>query len=239
MTEKLYTERLAEESKGLHEQIERLKSELAGARGFLEAVLEHIPEAIAIVDSRDFTVRMVSKCCRELLGHPKEKLEGITYSEYSQIHGFLDVDGAPTPSEKLPPIRAALKGQVLKDEASVLRRSDGKELDLLCNSGPIFDRHGHVIAGIAIWRDITEQKRAEEELRIKHITARKDMEQELEAKSYRLKEVNFALKALLRQRDEDRKEFEEALLTNIENLILPYIKRLKSSSHEQLTGLTA
>ena len=54
------------------------------------------------------------------------------------------------------------------------------------------------------------------------------MEQELEAKSYRLQEVNSALKTLLRQRDEDRKELEEAPLTNIENLIVPYIKRLKS-----------
>ena len=110
----------------------------------------------------------------------------------------------------------------------MLRRSDGKKLNLLCNSGPILDRHGNVIAGIAVWRDITEHKRVEEELRIKNIAARKDMEQELQAKSYRLQEVNSALKALLRQRDEDRKEFEEALLTNIENLILPYIKRLKS-----------
>jgi DNA-binding CsgD family transcriptional regulator len=68
----------------------------------------------------------------------------------------------------------------------------------------------------------------EEELRTENIVARKNMEQELRAKSYRLQEVNAALKALLRQRDEDRKEFEEALLINIENLILPYIKRLKS-----------
>jgi DNA-binding NarL/FixJ family response regulator len=38
------------------------------------------------------------------------------------------------------------------------------------------------------------------------------------------------LKALLRQRDEDRKEFEEAVLTNIENLIMPYVKRMKHST---------
>ena len=59
------------------------------------------------------------------------------------------------------------------------------------------------------------------------ISARKLMEEELEIKSNRLQEVNAALKALLRQRDEDRREFEEAFLTNIENLIMPYIRRIK------------
>jgi DNA-binding CsgD family transcriptional regulator len=53
------------------------------------------------------------------------------------------------------------------------------------------------------------------------------MEEELEIKSNRLQEVNAALKALLRQRDEDRREFEEAFLTNIENLIMPYLKRIR------------
>lgn len=219
---------MVEDPKSLIEQNIRLKSELAEARGFLEAIVEHIPEAITIVDGRDLTVRMVSKFGLELLGHPKEKVEGITYQEYSKIQDFFNTDGAPTPCEELPLIRATLNGELVTNEEWLLRRSDGVKLNLLCNSSPILDRHGNVIAGIVVWRDITEHKRVEQELRTKNIVARKNMEQELQAKSYRLQEVNAALKALLRQRDEDRKEFEEALLINIENLILPYIKRLKS-----------
>lgn len=61
------------------------------------------------------------------------------------------------------------------------------------------------------------------------ITARKGMEVELEEKSNRLQEVNAALKVLLRQRDDDRKDLEEAIAINLENLILPYLKRLKAS----------
>lgn len=219
---------MAEDPKSLMEQKARLKSELADAKGFFEAIVEHIPEAITIVDGRDLTVRMVSKFGRELLGHAREKVEGITYQEYRKFQDIFNVEGSPTPFEELPLIRAILKGEIITNEEWVLRRSDGKKLNLLCNSGPILDRHGNVTAGIVVWRDITDHKRVEEELRIKNIAARKNMEQELQAKSYRLQEVNAALKALLRQRDEDRKEFEEALLTNVENLILPYIKRLKS-----------
>ncbi len=60
------------------------------------------------------------------------------------------------------------------------------------------------------------------------ITQRKKLEEELELKTNRLQEVNAALKTLLRQRDEDRKDFEEAFLTNIENLIRPYLMKMRA-----------
>ena len=218
-----------DQTKSLLEQNARLKSELAEAKGFFEAIMEHVPEAIIITDARDLSIRMVSKYGRELLGHPKGKSEGTPYREYTGLGDILHADGIVRASwEDLRSARATLQGEVITNEEWVLRRSDGEKLNCLCNSGPILDRNGKVIAGIMVWRDITERKRIEEEHRANNITARKDMEEELEAKSNRLQEVNSALKALLRQRDEDRTEFEEAVVTNIENLIMPYVKRLKS-----------
>lgn len=68
-------------------------------------------------------------------------------------------------------------------------------------------------------RDISERKRAEETLR--------QREEELSIKSRNLEEVNTALKVLLKQRDEDRKEMEENVLTNVKTAILPYIAKVK------------
>jgi PAS domain S-box-containing protein len=79
---------------------------------------------------------------------------------------------------------------------------------------PLRDEYGQIRATLEINSDITASRR---------------MEKEIEDKSNRLQEVNAALKTLLRQRDEDRKELEDAIATNIENLILPYLKRLKIS----------
>jgi PAS domain S-box-containing protein len=64
------------------------------------------------------------------------------------------------------------------------------------------------------------------------ITERKRMELALRESAENLNEVNSALKALLRQRDEDRKEFEEAVLLNLKNLILPYFEKLRGSKLE-------
>lgn len=193
--------------------------------------MEYIPEGIAIADARDLSIPMVSKFGLDLLGHSRGKIEGISCSEFVRLHEICHPDGVtPAKAEELPLTRAALKGEVVINEEWVLRSCEGKKLNFLCNSGPIRDRQGNLIAGIVLWRDVTEHKLKEEELRINNIAERRDMEEELQAKSNRLLEVNSALKALLRQRDEDRKEFEEAVVTNIENLVMPYVKRMKNST---------
>ncbi len=68
-------------------------------------------------------------------------------------------------------------------------------------------------------RDISKRKSREELLR--------QREEELSVKSRNLEEVNTALKVLLKQREEDRKEIEENVLTNVNTAILPLVEKLK------------
>ncbi|HOJ44260.1 MAG TPA: hypothetical protein PK800_09045, partial [Syntrophorhabdaceae bacterium] len=67
--------------------------------------------------------------------------------------------------------------------------------------------------------DMTEQKKAEEELQRKKA--------ELDIKSANLEEVNAALKVLLRERENDKTELEERIISNVKELVIPYIEKLK------------
>jgi len=67
--------------------------------------------------------------------------------------------------------------------------------------------------------DVTARKRAEQELT--------EREAELNIKSRQLEEMNTALKVLLRQREEDQRDMEERIVSNIKELVLPYIHKLK------------
>lgn len=62
---------------------------------------------------------------------------------------------------------------------------------------------------------------------VRDVTIRKRAEEELKIKTLNLEEVNAALKVLLRQRDQDKSEMEEKILSNVKKLVLPYIERLK------------
>jgi len=70
-------------------------------------------------------------------------------------------------------------------------------------------------------QEIDDRRRAEEALRKREV--------ELEAQSHHLEEVNTALKVLLKQREKDKKELGEIVLTNVKELISPYLKRLSAS----------
>jgi len=67
--------------------------------------------------------------------------------------------------------------------------------------------------------EITALKTTEEALR--------QSKQCLEEQKKNLEEANIALKVLLRQRGEDKQELEQKVLSNIKNLVLPYIEKLK------------
>ena len=69
--------------------------------------------------------------------------------------------------------------------------------------------------------DITGLKLAQEAL--------KEHREQLEDKNQSLEELNTALKVLLQQREADKAEMEKTFLSNVKNLIRPYIGRLKES----------
>ncbi len=60
-----------------------------------------------------------------------------------------------------------------------------------------------------------------------------DREQELEAQTRDLEEVNAALKVLLKQREADRTELEERLVFNFRELVKPLLEKLNTSGLDQ------
>lgn len=73
-------------------------------------------------------------------------------------------------------------------------------------------------ANLKLEQEIEERNRAEKAL--------KKREQELEAQSHHLEEVNTALRVLLQQRQADKKELGEIVLRNVQALVSPYLQRI-------------
>ena len=87
-------------------------------------------------------------------------------------------------------------------------------------------------ANNALKNEILERKRAEKLLReaqnnLEHLV--KVRTSELEMKTTNLEELNTALKVLLRKRENDKQELEENFISNVRDLISPFIEKLKKS----------
>ena len=70
--------------------------------------------------------------------------------------------------------------------------------------------------------DVTDLKLVEETLR--------EREVELELQKKNLEEANTALRVLLKRREEDRGELEDKVLSNVKELVNPYLDRLKNTA---------
>jgi len=99
---------------------------------------------------------------------------------------------------------------------------------IYAKASPLYDGRGNIMGAIESIRDITERKHAEEAL--------EKREKELETKTLELEDLNAALRVLLKQREEDRSELEQKVLSNIKVLVLPHMEKLKN--HVDLKGMS-
>ena len=70
------------------------------------------------------------------------------------------------------------------------------------------------------------------------ITDRKQAADAIAAKSHALEEMNTALRVLLNQREDDKRELEQRIRSNMQQLILPYLENLKDgglTEHQRST----
>lgn len=79
---------------------------------------------------------------------------------------------------------------------------------------------------IGFSRDITDLKKIEEALR--------EREKELENKTNALNETNIALGVMLKKRESDKLKMQKDVLSNVKQLIEPYLKKLKKSQMDHI-----
>lgn len=93
------------------------------------------------------------------------------------------------------------------------------------NGKAIGFQKGKPVRWVGAVSDVTGRKKTEEEL----LSA----EKELKSHANELIESNAALKVLLKQREQDKLDFENNIMSNIKHLIMPYIEKLKTNGLEK------
>jgi len=116
-----------------------------------------------------------------------------------------------------------------------LRTLNGESLEyeLLFKNGkiahfknrPLKNNDGKIIGVFGTARDITDLRKAEKMLR----SLNERLEQQVKERTIELEEKNTTLKVLLDQRNEDKKQFEKAIMSNVKELLIPHLIRLRDS----------
>jgi PAS domain S-box-containing protein len=138
---------------------------LAETKALLQAALDHSQAGIAIADAPSGRLLYVNKAGLLIGGETEAELvTGVEVNQYVASWKLLNLDGTPLAKEEVPLARAVLFGEPCTREF-IIRRSEHDDRIVLANAAPIRNPAGAVTAGIVVFLDITEHKRAEELLR--------------------------------------------------------------------------
>ena len=150
----------------LAETAQRETSEyLAETKALLQAAMDCSQAGIAIADAPSGNLRYVNQAGLLIGGEAEEKLvAGVEVDQYVASWKLLNLDGTPLAKEEVPLARAVLFGEQCTREF-IIRRSEHDDRIVLANAAPIRNQAGAVTAGIVVFLDITEHKRAEDLLR--------------------------------------------------------------------------
>ncbi|MDD3932695.1 MAG: PAS domain S-box protein, partial [Methanoculleus sp.] len=133
---------------------------LAGAeeeRSLLQAIIEQMPEGVAIAEAQSGRLIHYNKQLRRMWGRPDMPRDIRAFSG-------LRPDGRPYLPDEWPIARSVASGEVVRDEEIRILRADGTWIYINVSSAPIHDESGIMRYAVAVLSDVTDRKRMEEEL---------------------------------------------------------------------------
>lgn len=202
---------VAERTARIREEVARRRKKEEQYMALVESVREWIWETDA-----GFALSYVSPRVYDALGYRPDEIIGKTPIDFISL-------------EEKTGTGLALKDLLSRKEPfaafqTMARHKDGHSIHVQVNGIPYFDEAGNLLGYRGSCQDITDQKNM--------MDALMEREKELVAKSQTLEEVNAALKVLLKQREEDRKELEGKFVSNIKEMILPYVLKMQKSQRD-------
>jgi PAS domain S-box-containing protein len=165
-------------------------------------------DIIALI-SADFEILKINKAGYENIGKKPEELVGKKC--YEVVHGLhCPIEGCPC--EKALKTKTSGIGEV-RDHGRVYTAT----------ASPILDKNNEIIAFAHTIKDITEQKRAENELR----NSQEVLERKVMERTEDLDRKNVALQEIITQFEIDKSRMKENVRVNIERIVFPILEKLK------------
>ena len=139
---------------------QKLADSIQEEKDRLAVLINSIPDEVWFADMKgNFT--LANPAALKEFGY--DKTDTIPVESMAQSLEVLRPDGSPRPVDEAPPLRA-LKGIIVSNQEEIVRTPATGELRYRqVNAAPVKDVNGNIIGGVSVVRDITGQKKLEQQ----------------------------------------------------------------------------
>ncbi|HZZ44348.1 MAG TPA: ATP-binding protein [Tepidisphaeraceae bacterium] len=155
---------LSRANASLEEQVEerrRAEQEIYRQREYLKALLTSLEEGIVALDENGKVV-LVNRAALAMYSLPAET---TPYEEWGKYHQTFYGDGVTPMAQDERPLARVWREELLVDMEKVVVGKDGRRRDLLSSGSTIIGENGERIGAVVAFRDVTERRKHEEELK--------------------------------------------------------------------------
>lgn len=150
--------------KRTQEERDLLLTDLESQQQLLSAVLQQMPAGAIVAEAPSGQLILMNQQVREIFGISLTPL--IRIPDYPETpYQIFHPDGQPYHPVALPLARSTSTGEIVVEEEQEIQRADGTRVTVLANSGPIRNAEGQIVAAVVTFYDITEQKRAQNQIK--------------------------------------------------------------------------
>jgi len=182
-----------------------------------------------------------SSSCAITIADAKKQSMPLIYTSavFEKITGYSDenalgrncrfLQGNDRKQKGVKTIRDAL---IARKACTVELRNYKKDGSLFWNEvhlSPVFDSRGTLTHYIGVQTDITKRVEAEHELK----DMQKHLKKLVKERTNELQEKNIALKELISQIQQEKQKLTDQVIENVDNLVLPMLKKLKARSDQK------
>ena len=151
---------ISEAKAELHKRQEA-ELKLAEEKRFLQILIDNLSDGIVSCDSNG-VLRLFNETTRGFHGIAETP---ITADNWAEHYNLYYPEGKTMMVKQDIPLFRALKGESVRNAKMTIIPQQGKPRTILANGDPIFDDCGEQIGAMATMKDITQQEKAEAELK--------------------------------------------------------------------------
>jgi DNA-binding CsgD family transcriptional regulator len=190
-----------------------------GLGNLAKSLLDCLPTNSAILDGHGI-IRITNRAWKIFGREHKMKHPDTVGINYFEVADSACGPSSEKADEAAKGIRSILTGQVEEFETEYPLHEP--ETERWCRMRAVPLEGFGALRVVLSHEDITEERRASAALPV--------LERELRLQQGNFETVSTALNVLLRRREEDKTELEERVLSNVRELINPYVEKLKKTS---------